>query len=111
ASDRDYLQFGSNWQARTQILTHDLSAPFSVGQVERLQDADYMVCFASESHVDRSISDPVPFIRNNVEVAFNSLELARKLKPRAVVWISTDEVYGPGEEWDTEGHEEWAPIL
>jgi dTDP-glucose 4,6-dehydratase len=99
------------WHMRTKIVTHDLNAPFSLGQVEDLQGVDYMVCFASESHVDRSISDPVPFIRNNTEVALNSLELARKIKPKAVVWVSTDEVYGPVEEWDHEGHEEWAPIL
>jgi dTDP-glucose 4,6-dehydratase len=99
------------WEGCVKVVTHDLCAPFTAEMTRRLGDIDYMVCFASESHVDRSISDPVPFIRNNTEVAFNSLELARKLKPKAVVWISTDEVYGPVEEWDTEGHEEWAPIL
>lgn len=98
------------WRDRTSIITHDLNAPFSVGQVDDME-ADYMVCFASESHVDRSISDPVPFIRNNVEVALNTLELARKTKPRALVWISTDEVYGPVEAEDLTGHSEWAPHL
>jgi dTDP-glucose 4,6-dehydratase len=99
------------WQERTSVVTHDLNAPFSIGQVGDLQGVDYMVCFASESHVDRSISDPVPFIRNNTEVALNSLELARKIKPKAILWVSTDEVYGPVEEWDYEGHMEWDPIL
>lgn len=99
------------WKLRTSVITHDLNAPFSLGQVEELQGVDYMVCFASESHVDRSISDPVPFIRNNTEVALNSLELARKIHPKAVIWVSTDEVYGPVEEWDIDGHEEWSPIL
>lgn len=99
------------WRERTEIITHDLNAPFTIGQVAALEDVDYMVCFASESHVDRSISDPVPFIRNNVEVALNTLELARKIKPRALVWISTDEVYGPVEVDDLAGHPEWDPIL
>jgi dTDP-glucose 4,6-dehydratase len=99
------------WHMRTKIITHDLNAPFSAMEAEALEDVDYMVCFASESHVDRSISDPVPFVRNNVEVALNTLELARKIKPRALVWISTDEVYGPVDELDLTGHPEWAPIL
>jgi dTDP-glucose 4,6-dehydratase len=100
-----------HWQGCVQVVTHDLCAPFTAQQTRNLGEIDYMVCFASESHVDRSISDPVPFIRNNTELAFNSLELARKLKPKAVVWNSTDEVYGPVEGDDLRGHPEWAPIL
>lgn len=102
-----------SWRERTKIVTHDLSAQFSVTQTAELEETgiDHMVCFASESHVDRSITDPAPFIRNNVNVALASLELARKLKPESFVWISTDEVYGPVEEHDIQGHPEWAPIL
>jgi dTDP-glucose 4,6-dehydratase len=99
------------WHGCVKVITHDLTAPFSAEQVRRLGDIDYIAAFASESHVDRSISDPVPFMRNNTEIAYTTLELARKLKPKALIWVSTDEVYGPVEEWDTEGHEEWAPIL
>jgi len=53
------------------------------------------MAMASESHVDRSISDPVPFIRNNTDVICNTLELARELEPAMVIVVSTDEVYGP----------------
>jgi dTDP-glucose 4,6-dehydratase len=107
------LHNGESWRHRTAVITHDLTAPFSGGQELALasMDIDYMVCFASDSHVDRSITDPVPFIRNNTEVALNTLELARKLKPKVVVWVSTDEVYGPVEASDLKGHPEWAPIL
>lgn len=100
------------WKQRTHVITHDLCAPFTPQQVRTLQeqDIDYMVCFASESHVDRSISDPVSFIRNNDAVVLHTLELARKLRPKAVVWISTDEVYGPVDASDLRGHKEWAPI-
>jgi dTDP-glucose 4,6-dehydratase len=105
--------YPQDWRQRTQIITHDLCAPFSARQVRALQDRyiDYMVCFASESHVDRSITDPVSFCRNNFEVALNTLELARKLRPKALIWISTDEVYGPVAADDVTGHPEWAPIL
>jgi dTDP-glucose 4,6-dehydratase len=113
SSDSVIHTAGRTWRERTRVLTHDLNAPFTIGQIGHygLEDVDYMVCFASESHVDRSISDPVPFIRNNTEVALNTLELAWKVKPRALVWISTDEVYGPVEHFDMRGHYEWSPII
>lgn len=98
-------------RSRVSVLTHDLTAPFSVQAVRKMEPVDYMVCFASDSHVDRSITDPVPFVKNNVDVVLNELELARQLKPKAFVLISTDEVYGPVEADDFNGHPEWAPIL
>jgi dTDP-glucose 4,6-dehydratase len=61
---------------------------------------------ASESHVDRSISSPVPFVENNVGIGLSMLEYARVVKPKVFVQVSTDEVYGPmigfkrHEEWD-----------
>lgn len=99
------------WYDRVEVVTHDLTVPFSDQAASRLEGTDYIVAFASESHVDRSISEPVPFFRNNVDVALNTLELARKIKPKAVVWVSTDEVYGPVEADDFEGHPEWDVIL
>lgn len=99
------------WSERTSILTHDLTAPFSEQAIDSMGEIDYIVAYASESHVDRSITDPVPFCRNNHDVALNTLELARRVKPKALVWISTDEVYGPVEADDFKGHKEWAPIL
>ncbi len=104
--------FPEYWHRRTSVITHDLTAPFTTRQeIYDIGAVDYMVCYASESHVDRSIDDPVPFVRNNVDVALNTLELARTLKPKAVIWISTDEVYGPVEADNLKGHAEWAPML
>jgi dTDP-glucose 4,6-dehydratase len=100
-----------SWSRRTDVITHDLRAPFSRQAVEAIGEIDYIVAYASESHVDRSISDPVPFIMNNTEIVLNTLELARELKPKAVVWVSTDEVYGPVEVEDLKGHPEWDAIL
>lgn len=62
---------------------------------ENLGEYDYLVNFAAESHVDRSIEDGTPFIKSNIEGTFNLLELARKNKNlKKFVHISTDEVYG-----------------
>jgi len=100
-------------RSRTTILTHDLRAPFSLQEQDIIAGADgldYLVALASESHVDRSITDPVPFVENNVSVILNTLELARVLRPKAVIVISTDEVYGPVM-GPHDAHSEWEPIL
>ena len=54
---------------------------------------DAIINFAAESHVDRSILDPSPFLRTNVLGTQNLLEITRKRKCR-MLHISTDEVYG-----------------
>ncbi|MCX8173487.1 MAG: dTDP-glucose 4,6-dehydratase [Thermoplasmata archaeon] len=59
------------------------------------EEIDYIVNFASETHVDRSIKNPEEFYRNNVESLFRILEWMRKSKNDVrMVHISTDEVYG-----------------
>ena len=85
----------ARWRPRLQVITHDLSAPFTDQMIYRMGRVDYVLALASESHVDRSIDDPVPFIRNNVNVALSTLEFCRTIKPEHVILISTDEVYGP----------------
>lgn len=56
-------------------------------------DADAVVNFAAESHVDRSISDPGPFIDSNIYGAYTLLEAIRK-HGKKLIQISTDEVFG-----------------
>ena len=50
--------------------------------------------FAAESHVDNSISDPDIFIQSNVTGTFNILEACRKYDTSRFLQVSTDEVYG-----------------
>src|SRR5206468_3949234 len=54
-----------------------------------------IVHFAAESHVDRSIEDPAPFIRTNVLGTGILLAGARRHGVERFVQVSTDEVYGP----------------
>jgi dTDP-glucose 4,6-dehydratase len=56
-------------------------------------DADAIVNFAAETHVDRSILDPEVVIRTNVVGPQVLLEWARETGKR-LVQVSTDEVYG-----------------
>ena len=55
---------------------------------------DTIVHFAAESHVDRSIMDPAPFIKTNIEGTYVLLEAAMKNKVKRFHHISTDEVFG-----------------
>lgn len=59
---------------------------------------DYIVNFAAESHVDRSIDSGKPFIRSNVEGAYTLMEVAKDHEIDKFIQISTDEVYGSREE-------------
>ena len=53
-----------------------------------------VVNFAAESHVDRSIADPMAFIRTNVLGTAVLLNAARRHKVGRFLQIGTDEVYG-----------------
>jgi dTDP-glucose 4,6-dehydratase len=93
---------------RVRVVMHDLTAPFP-DIADRAGRCDYVIAMASESHVDRSIADPVPFIRNNADVILSTLEYARAVRPETVIVFSTDEVYGPMAA--DEPHAEWSPVL
>ena len=56
-------------------------------------DVNYVIHLAAESHVDRSIDNPLEFVDSNLKGTANVLELVRKHKAR-MVHVSTDEVYG-----------------
>jgi dTDP-glucose 4,6-dehydratase len=86
--------------APAKTIIHDLNSP------PRPVACDAIINLAAESHVDKSIAAPVPFIMNNVACALNMLEMARLARPRCFLQVSTDEVFGPApdgtyfEEWD-----------
>src|SRR5215475_582449 len=66
---REVIDTDPSWRNRISVLAHDLHAPFTAQTTERIGHVDYVIAMASESHVDRSIDDPVPFVKNNVDVA------------------------------------------
>lgn len=61
---------------------------------ELMKNVDVVVHFAAESHVDRSILDPAPFIKTNIEGTYVLLETALKNKVKRFHHVSTDEVFG-----------------
>jgi dTDP-glucose 4,6-dehydratase len=97
-----------NGNPRFVFIQADIADREAVQSVFNRYEPDSVVNFAAETHVDRSIDDPKPFIDTNVGGAFELLEAARKhlakLDERArdrfrFLHVSTDEVYGTlGEE-------------
>ncbi|MCI0479487.1 dTDP-glucose 4,6-dehydratase [Candidatus Uhrbacteria bacterium] len=59
-----------------------------------VRDADAVVHFAAESHVDRSISDPTAFVRTNVLGTQTLLDACRRNGNVRFHHVSTDEVFG-----------------
>ena len=106
----DKLTYAGNLDTLASIK-HDDNYEFIQGDIcdrEKLSklfksfDIDYIVHFAAESHVDRSIDAPGEFIQTNVVGTFELLEAARKYvieknfnsKHFRFLHVSTDEVYG-----------------
>jgi dTDP-glucose 4,6-dehydratase len=85
------------------IFPIDIRQPFDFG----MYDFDYILHLAAETHVDKSIADPLLFVHSNVLGTAHMLEFARKqTKLKAFLYFSTDEVLGPApgdtlyKEWD-----------
>jgi dTDP-glucose 4,6-dehydratase len=110
---RQVLDVNPSERDRVRVVTHDLTVPFSTQLRMNIGDVDHVIAMASESHVARSIDDPVPFVENNVSVILNTLEFARLRLTNPdgkFLVVSSDEVYGPVKEIE-HAHKEWAPLI
>ena len=76
------------------FIQEDLTKYNKVNQIFKNFHFDYVINFAAESHVDRSISKPELFIKNNIDLTLNLLKLSLKYKVKRFHQVSTDEVYG-----------------
>ena len=107
--ERITMTVDSDEMARVDVITCDLATPIADTTAALFDKPEIIVNFASESHIPRSLANPVPFVQNNVNSMLHLLEYARSLPNlRAFVHISADEVYGPAA---TGAHREWDPIL
>ena len=96
-------------KARVKVVTHDLISPLTLDVKRQIGAPQMILNIASESHVDRSITEPVSFIQNNVNLVLNLLEFAREVEPELFLQFSTDEVYGQAPIGCN--HKEWSPIV
>jgi dTDP-glucose 4,6-dehydratase len=88
---------------RVHFIEADIGDRESMLSIFREQRPQAVINFAAESHVDRSIDDPGPFIQTNIVGTFVLLEIARKYlsilneherRQFRFLHVSTDEVYG-----------------
>ena len=101
----DSLTIGSNLQ-NLKVIENQTNYSFVKNDIRNEQivqeiskDNDIIINFAAESHVDRSIANPKPFIETNILGTYSLLEAARKYD-KLFIHVSTDEVYG-----DAQGNE------
>lgn len=82
-----------------QFLKADIVNAETVDELFQKHNFDQVIHLAAESHVDRSITDPLAFARTNIMGTLNLLQSAKKLwqgnyEGKLFYHISTDEVYG-----------------
>jgi len=102
-TDSDYFD-----SSRVDIHWHDLRSPIGKTLKKKIGHVDYIINMASNSHVENSLVDPVPFIHSNVMLVCHMLEYAREVNPKKFIQVSTDEVYGNAPEGYS--HKEWDVI-
>ncbi|MGB4959123.1 MAG: dTDP-glucose 4,6-dehydratase [Saprospiraceae bacterium] len=81
------------------FIKGDINDQDAVSQLFEEYAISHVIHLAAESHVDRSILDPLIFIKTNVLGTANLLQVARKywkdqLEGKLFYHVSTDEVYG-----------------
>ena len=105
----DILQSNESFRSRLKFVWHDLKSPINEFVERQIGDVEYVLHLAAGSHVDRSITDPMSFVMDNVVGTGNLLEFARlriKDKLKFFLYFSTDEVFGSApdgvlyKEWD-----------
>jgi dTDP-glucose 4,6-dehydratase len=81
------------------FLKGDINDSLYLDEIFSTYQFDSVIHLAAESHVDRSISDPLAFVKTNVFGTVNLLNAALKiwkgnLNDKLFYHVSTDEVYG-----------------
>jgi len=81
------------------VVWHDLKSPITASVANRIGPVDHIIHLGAETHVDRSIEDPVEFAFSNVIGTTNLLQFARDVRHplKTFIQFSTDEVFGPAD--------------
>ena len=95
----DMLTIGSNLE-NLKNIENDPSYNFVKEDIRNesvidglVKDVDVVINFAAESHVDRSIANPKPFLETNIFGTYSILESITKYD-KQFIHVSTDEIYG-----------------
>ena len=88
----------------------DICDPEIVEELFRNRKPDFVINFAAETHVDRSIGSPDDFIRTDVFGVFTLLEASKQYGVSLFLQVSTDEVYGSIDEGSFQEHDQLLPV-
>ena len=103
ASNLSYIESTQNAKKRHHHFKLDLVKFKELSELILSIEPDFIINFAAESHVDRSIDNPAIFVENNINGTFSLLEATRNyfnklsVKKKKIFFlhhISTDEVFG-----------------
>ena len=72
----------------------DIADRTFVKELFETEKFDYVINFAAESHVDRSITNPDIFVQTNIQGTLALLDAAKTIGVKKYLQVSTDEVYG-----------------
>ncbi|WP_368905060.1 dTDP-glucose 4,6-dehydratase [Bacillus wiedmannii] len=76
------------------FIKGDIADRQFINQLFKEEKFDYVLNFAAESHVDRSITNPDIFIQTNIQGTQVLLDAAKNAEVKKYLQVSTDEVYG-----------------
>ncbi len=84
---------------KIKFILNDIKNKNKISQIINKYNPNFLINFAAESHVDRSIDNPKKFIESNINGVFSLLNTIRKYNKKKnkkikFIQISTDEVYG-----------------
>jgi dTDP-glucose 4,6-dehydratase len=79
---------------RIVFVQDDIADRSLVDELVKKHGIEYIIDFAAETHVDRSIADAAPFLHTNILGVQSLIEVCRSNPNLKLLHISTDEVYG-----------------
>jgi dTDP-glucose 4,6-dehydratase len=95
----DNLSLGSN-KLNLETIENNSNYKFEEGNITDIEfvkniskDVDVIINFAAETHVDRSIANPKPFLDTNIYGTYSLLEASKEFE-KLFIHVSTDEIYG-----------------
>ena len=95
----DNLSLGSN-KLNLEQIENNPNYIFKEGNITDIEfvkniskDVDVIINFAAETHVDRSIANPKPFLDTNIYGTYSLLEASKEFE-KLFIHVSTDEIYG-----------------
>ena len=89
-----YVKDNPQYRRRIKFIKKDISNYKQLEKIFETIRPKGVINVAAESHVDNSITGPLPFITSNIVGTFNLLECSRKFDVERFLQVSTDEVYG-----------------